>query len=312
MKILVTGGTGLVGRKLLPRLLNEGHTLAILSRNTQKAAETIGLPEFANKPAIAQYFHCDLMTQVPTPNVFAGVEAVIHLAGESIADGRWTPAQKKKIFDSRIVGTQNLVKGFKQPGIAQAPKLFICASAVGIYGDRGDEELTESSQPGSGFLAEVCREWETQANAAGNAQTRVVNFRLGVVLSHDGGALSKMRGPFSYGLGATLGSGKQWLSWVHIDDLVEAFLFVLASPGIKGPINIVAPEPVMNIKFTKVLGASLKKPAFLNIPAFALKLALGEMSETLLGGARVFPVRLNSMGFKFKYPDIAQALKAIR
>jgi uncharacterized protein (TIGR01777 family) len=302
MKILITGGTGLIGKKLMLSLFKEGHDLVILTRNVIAARREIGIP--------CEFIECDLMKEIPPAEAFGDIDAVVHLAGESIAAGRWTDTQKKKIYDSRIVGTQNLVKGMRERG-SKGPTLLISASAIGIYGDRGDEQLKEDSLPGKGFLAEVCREWENQSNLAAHAQTRVITLRLGVVLSSEGGALTKMLQPFSYGLGTTLGSGRQWMSWIHIDDVVSVIRYLLQKPETQGPINAVAPDLKTNGEFTKILGSVLGKSARWKAPAGVLKAALGEMSETVLSSTRVLPTRLSQLGFEFRYFQLNGALENI-
>jgi len=302
MKILVAGGTGFIGRKLLLRLFKEGYDLVLLSRDSKKAAQTTGLP--------CEIFECDLSKEVPPAAAFSGVDGVIHLAGESLTAGRWTTAQKEKIRNSRIMGTRNLVNGFKQSG-SIVPKVFIAVSAVGFYGDRGDEQLTESSGPGDGFLAEVCCDWETEANGAANLGTRIVNLRLGIVLGRDGGVLSQIVSSFAIGLGMRLGSGKQWMSWVHIDDAIETFCFVLKNESVTGPLNLVAPHPVTNDEFTKTLAKTLHSKALLRTPTAFLKWGLGEMSDTVLSSAKVLPSQLDSQGFKFTYPTLRTALNQI-
>jgi len=302
MKILITGGTGFIGRKLLLRLFREGHDLVLLSRDSKKAVHGIGLP--------CEVFECDLTREIAPNAALSGVDAVIHLAGESLAAGRWTATQKEKIRNSRIIGTRNLVSGFKQMG-SSVPQLLISVSAVGFYGDRGDETLIESSGAGGGFLAEVCRDWEAEANSAASLGTRIVNLRLGVVLGRDGGVLSQILSPFAIGLGTTLGSGKQWMSWVHIDDVIETFCFVLKNESTTGPLNLVAPHPVTNDEFTKTLARTLQSKALLRAPTPFLKWGLGEMSEMVLNSARVLPSQLDSRGYKFAFPTLRKALNQI-
>ncbi len=303
MKILVTGGTGLIGQKLLVRLFRDGHDLVLLSRNKKGASKALGLP--------CQIFECDLTQQVPGPEVFSGVEAVIHLAGESIATAYWSSVQKKKIYDSRVIGTDHLVQGMRQLGIRR-PQLMLSASAIGFYGNRGDEVLTEIASLGKGFLAEVCRDWEAKANLASEAGVcRVINMRIGIVLASEGGALPKMSPLFSVGLGASLGMGNQWMSWVHIDDVIEAFSFVLKNKTIQGPVNVVAPQPVTNSHFTKILSSVFHKTSVLSAPTRVLKLALGEMSETILSSTRVLPVQLDLIGMQFSYSTLDRALSNI-
>ncbi len=302
MKILITGATGLIGTKLLLRLFQEGHDLVILSRDAQKAKETLVVP--------AEVVQCNLMTEIPSASIFTGVEAVIHLAGESVAGGRWNQKLKTKIQESRKLGTQNLIQGFQSLG-TKGPKLFICASAIGFYGDSGDSELTEHSAAGNGFLAQVCKEWESQAQSAATEFRRVALLRLGVVLARNGGALASMAAPFSMGMGAQLGSGKQWMSWIHIDDAVNSICFILGNPKATGPINLVSPQPVTHQEFTQTLAAAFGKKAHFKLPPATTRWLLGEMAETVLSSARVQPLQLKSLGFHFHYPDLQSALSQI-
>ena len=260
------------------------------------------------------------MRAVP-PQLVTRFDTVIHLSGESVS-GRWTEAKKKRIRDSRVVSTRNLAQALAQA--EQAPTTFICASAIGYYGSRRDEELTEERPSGSGFLAEVCREWEAATQVAATAGIRTVNLRIGIVLSRDGGALKQMLLPFRMGLGGRIGSGRQWWSWIHIDDLVAAVMHILGassdverrapSPGqgIAGPVNMVAPNPVTNAEFTRTLADVLKRPALFPVPAFAARLAFGEFAEEgLLASARVLPRKLLDSSFMFHFPDLPGALAAL-
>jgi uncharacterized protein (TIGR01777 family) len=255
------------------------------------------------------------------PKLVSGFDAVIHLSGESVT-GRWTEAKKNLIRVSRVVSTQNLSQALSNT--EPRPSTFICASAVGYYGNRGDESLTEESVFGNGFLPEVCREWEAATKTANDAGIRTVNLRIGLVLSHEGGALKPMLLPFRLGLGGKIGSGRQWWSWIHIIDLVSAIHHILqnasnsdverraSSPShqISGPINMTAPNPVTNADFTRALAGSLKRPAILPIPAFAVRLAFGELAdEGILASARVVPRKLLESGFQFKYRDLRPALE---
>jgi uncharacterized protein (TIGR01777 family) len=260
------------------------------------------------------------MRPIP-PELISGFDAVIHLSGESVV-GRWTEAKKNLIRQSRVVSTQNLSQALSNA--ERQPKTFICASAIGYYGNRGDEALTEESPAGDGFLPEVCREWEAATKTAANAGIRTVNLRIGLVLSRDGGALKPMLLPFRLGLGGRISNGRQWWSWIHIDDLVSAVHHILqnasnsnverraSSPGhpISGPINITAPNPVTNADFTRTLAGTLKRPAILPVPAFAARLAFGELAdEGILASARVVPRKLLESGFQFKHPDLIGSLK---
>lgn len=293
MHILVTGSTGLVGSTLVPALTAEGHRVSCLVRSKSKT-ET---GDILWAPPIGELDKTSL----------EGFDSVIHLAGENIAGGRWTAARKARIRDSRIQGTRLLSESLAQ--LARPPKVFVSASAVGYYGDRADVVLTEQSSPGSNFLAGVCREWESATEPAAQRGIRVVILRLGMVLSPSGGALAKMLTPFRMGVGGIIGSGKQFMSWIAIDDLVRIIIHTLKTDSLDGPTNAVAPNPVTNREFTKTLGRALRRPTVLPMPAFAARLALGEMAdELLLASARVVPSKLLASGFVFHHPDLESAL----
>lgn len=235
-------------------------------------------------------------------------DAIVHLAGEPIAQ-RWTPEAKRRIRSSRVEGTQQLVQALAS--LERRPAVLICASAVGFYGLRGDEVLAESSPPGEGFLPELCVEWEKAAGLAEALGVRVVSIRTGVALGTEGGALAKMLGPFRWGLGGRLGSGRQWMSWIHVADLVRLIRFALAHDELHGPVNAVSPHPVTNAEFTEALGAVLRRPVIFPVPAAALQVLFGEMAEVLLGSQRVLPKAAESAGFGFEYPRLDAALKQL-
>jgi uncharacterized protein (TIGR01777 family) len=243
--------------------------------------------------------------------VIRGADAVVHLAGEGVADHLWTPARKQAIRDSRVGGTRALVRAIATVPSEARPRALISASAIGYYGDRGDEQLDEQSQSGNDFLAEVCTAWEQEAFAAEKLGVRTVVVRLGVVLGKEGGALQKMLLPFRLGLGGRLGSGRQWMSWIHLDDLVSLFVSVIGDGNATGAINGVAPTPVTNAVFTAALGKVLYRPVILSVPAFALRLTLGEMSAILLASQRALPRAAERLGFTFRYPYIRSALAAL-
>lgn len=293
MKVLVTGASGLVGRNLVRRLLLEGHDVRALARTPSKLRE---LP--ANK------IHPWSDREKAPCQAFEDVDVVVHLAGEGIADARWTPARKKRLVESRVLGTKNLLAGLGEVPQGRRPKAFISASAIGYYGDTGEREVDESAAPGRDFLAGLCVEWEAAANAARSLGLRVVTPRLGIVLSKEGGALSKM-GP------ATLGSGKQWMSWVHIDDVVRFLVAAAENPALTGAYNLAAPSPVRNREFTRVFAKALGYPLVLPAPALAIKLALGELASAVLSSQRVLPSRTLASGFAFEHTDLAKALKSI-
>lgn len=292
MRVAIGGGTGLIGRKLVEKLASGGHEAVVLTRN----------PAHVKGPSVAWD-----PEHAPFPSAALGdVDAIVHLSGEGIAEKRWTDAQKKRIRDSRVVGTRAIAQAIRAAEVK--PRVFICASAVGIYGDRGDDELTEESAPGSDFLAQVCREWEAAASDVEAAGVRRVSARFGVVLSSEGGALGKMLPVFRAGLGGRLGSGKQWFPWAHLDDVVGLLAHALTT-DISGPLNVVSPEQVTNARFTALLGDALHRPTLMRVPGTALKLALGEMSTTLLGSQRVVPKKALAGGYTFKHPALGPALR---
>ena len=295
MKILITGSTGLVGSALIPVLKSSGHQIVRLVRSKPKdASEVYWNPEQGTINAAE----------------LEGLDAVVHLAGENLAAGRWTDEKKKRIRESRVKGTRLLSETLAQ--LNEKPAVLVSASAVGFYGNRGDEILTEQSASGSDFLAEVCREWELATQAAAQAGIRVVNLRFGVIFSGEGGALKKMLTPFRLGVGGKLGSGRQHLSWIAIDDVVGAIEHALTNDSLRGAVNAVAPQAVTNREFTKTLGRVLSRPTILPVPAFAARLAFGEMADaTLLSSQRVEPERLNEAGYTFKYPALEAALRHV-
>jgi uncharacterized protein (TIGR01777 family) len=237
-----------------------------------------------------------------------GFDVIINLAGENIAAGRWSDEQKRKIRDSRVNGTHLLSEAIAQ--MSRKPRVFVCASATGIYGDRGDEILNEQSDSGGGFLAGVCREWEKATEPAGKSGVRVVNLRFGPILAREGGMLTKLLSPFKMGMGGKVGSGKQYISWIALDDAVSAIKLALNDESIRGPLNVVSPNPVTNEEFTKTLGHVLNRPTALAMPAFAARLAFGEMAdEMLLVSQKVLPKRLNDAGFQFQYPELEGAFR---
>lgn len=291
MRVLVTGATGLVGSHLVPALQREGHQVVRMGRS--------GASDFVWDPLRGEM---DI-------RALDGIEAVVHLAGETIGQ-RWTEERKQRIWRSRVDGARMLAEAIT--AAASPPRTFISASATGYYGDRGDEPLDEDSGPGRGFLAELCQAWEEAAQSAAQAGTRVVNTRFGVVLSGKGGALARLLPLFRLGLGGPLGSGRQYMSWVDIEDLVSAVLFVLRREEISGPVNVTSPNPVTNAEFTRTLAQVLGRPAFFRVPAFALKAVMGQMAEeALLAGQRVLPRKLREAGFAFGYPDLEGSLRHV-
>ncbi len=292
MKIAIAGASGLVGSALIPVLEREGADITRLVRSAPRPGEIEWHP---NQDSIE-------------PSKLEGFDVIVNLAGENIAAGRWTDDQKRKIRDSRVGGTHLISEAIAK--LEQKPRVFICASATGIYGDRDDELLDEQSDSGGGFLAGVCREWEKATEPATKADVRVVNLRFGPIMAREGGMLSKLLTPFKMGVGGKVGSGRQYISWVAIDDAVNAIKLAIDDDSIRGPVNIVSPHPVTNEEFTKALGHVLNRPTALAIPAFAARLTFGEMAdEMLLVSQKVIPKRLMAAGFEFQYPELEDALR---
>jgi hypothetical protein len=278
VNIAITGASGLIGTRVRQRLTEAGHTATPIPRDSSDAA--LG-------------------------EILASADAVIHLAGEPVAQ-RWNDAAKKRIHDSRVEGTRHLVKALSTQSMR--PRVLVCASAVGYYGSRGDQILTEASSPGTDFLARVVVDWEEAAQSAESLGLRVVRLRLGMVLGN-GGALAKLLPPFRFGVGGRLGSGHQWMAWIHLEDAVNLILFAVNYAAIRGAVNATAPHPVTNEEFTDRLAQALHRPAILPVPGFALKLALGEMSGMVLASQRVLPTVAKSAGFRFQYPELHPALE---
>jgi len=292
MRVCVSGASGMVGGTLTARLQQDGHEVMPLVRHSA------GDAGISWDPADGQ-IDADRLN---------GFDAVVHLAGENIAEGRWTAAKKARIRDSRVQGTRLLSSALAQ--LENKPQVLVSASANGYYGDRGDELLTEDSPAGDGFLPEVCVDWEAATQPAVEAGIRVINLRIGPVLSTQGGALAKMLLPFRMGVGGVVGNGRQYFSWIELDDLVGAIVFAIQHESLRGPVNAVAPQSVTNREFTKTLGKVLKRPTVMPMPAFAMRLALGELADgLLLASARVEPRRLLDTGFPFAYPDLEGALR---
>jgi uncharacterized protein len=292
-RILVSGASGPIGAALLPALKAQGATVTRLVRKS-----ATGNDQIVWDPA-----------RLLSPDLVSGFDAVIHLSGESIV-GRWTGTKKRRIIDSRIQGTGHLVEAIVKA--SPPPRVFVSASAVGYYGNRGNEILREDSPSGQGFAAETCRKWEAATQPAARAGIRTAQMRFGVVMSADGGALPKMLPPFRLGLGGRLGDGRQWSPWVSVRDVVGAIQHVLSNESLSGPVNIVAPNPVTNAEFTRVLASVLHRPAIFPVPAFAVRLIFGEMGEELfLASERVEPAKLEASGYRFQHPDLRNALQEI-
>jgi uncharacterized protein len=293
MHILVTGASGLIGSALVSSLSAAGYSVTRLVRRPPQSGE--------------KAVRWDPLTGFIDASALEGLDGVVHLAGESI-DERWTAAKKVSIRDSRVKGTEVLCEALAQ--LASPPKVLVSASAIGYYGDRGEEILREESAPGSGFLAEVCRAWEAATEPARQAGLRTVQLRFGVVLSPAGGALAKILPPFRLGLGGVLGSGRQYMSWIALDDAIGAIQQAIVTDNLQGPTNAVAPEAVTNQEFTHTLGKILRRPTVVPLPAFAARLMFGEMADALLlASAHVQPAKLLAVGYRFRYPTLAEALR---
>ncbi len=297
-KVLLTGATGLIGTTLSYSLIKEGYKVIAVARN--KSTARTHLSEGI------EIIECQLANDTIKSNLIENVDIVINLLGESIASGRWTPKQKEELYNSRILTTRNLIRSFKT-----APKVFISGSAIGIYGDRADEQLSENSSTGNDFLAQLCANWEVETKKIFSLHdgigSRVINLRTGLVLSAQGGALKKMLSAFHFGLGGNLGDGQQWMSWIHIDDLVRMILFFITNSEASGAINAVSPNPVKNSDFTDSLVKTLHGRRGPSIPKFALKLLFGEMSTVLLSSQKVSCGKIQKLGFQFQYGNITEA-----
>jgi uncharacterized protein (TIGR01777 family) len=300
MHVLVSGTTGLVGQALLAELRKKGHSATALLRPGTRIPDDFKFGRVAWDPG-AGYIDAESLHRL---------DGVVHLAGENIAGGRWTAARKEAILRSRVDSTRLLSETIAKR--SPRPAVLVCASAIGYYGDRGTEILTEESAPGAGFLAGVCKQWEAATAPASDAGIRVVHVRIGVVLSARGGALAKMLLPFKMCVGGRIGTGSQFMSWIALDDLVRAFLFALETESLTGAVNATAPRPVTNAEFTRTLGGVLGRPTVFPMPAFAARAAFGEMADALLlASTRVRPARLEEAGFTFQYPELEGALRAV-
>ena len=297
MNITLTGASGFLGNRLIARLLQDGHTLHVLGRKRS-----------ASLPVAVLFTEWDAL-KGPAPEAgLTGADAVIHLAGEPVSQ-RWNAGVKRRIMDSRKLGTRHLVEALADS--VRKPAVLVSASATGYYGDRGEETLMEDSNPGRGFLPEVCIEWEKQALNAEVLGIRVATVRIGLVLGKEGGALAQILPPFQMGVGGRLGTGQQWMSWIHVDDLIELFVFAMMRDGVAGAVNGVSPAPVRNADFTVALAKELHRPAILPVPRLALKVLFGEMAEIVLGSQKVLPKAAEGAGFRFQYRDVKVALAAL-
>lgn len=299
MKTVIAGGTGFLGGALGDALVSDGHEVVVLSRTTGAIRQSAVRPVAWTPDGTTGAWASEI----------DGADAVINLAGESIAGRRWTSAQKQRILDSRVLATRSLVSAVRSA--KRPPLVFVSGSAVGYYGPLGDVIVKEDRQSGADFLSQVCVQWETEAGRA-SAQTRVVCVRTGIVLEREGGALPKMLPPFWFGAGGPVGSGRQYWPWIHRQDWVDLVRFAMRTPGVSGPLNATAPEPVTSKDFASALGRALHRPAFLPTPGFALRILLGEMADALLlSGQRAVPAKAEQSGFRFAYRDIHSALRAI-
>jgi uncharacterized protein len=302
MRILVSGSTGLVGTALVESLEKEGHRVARLVRHgtTVRGGDRGQTERISWDPAASEF----------DAAAAEGADALVHLAGASIAGGRWSAARKELLRTSRVDATRHLIGALAK--LQRPPRVVLAASAIGFYGDRGDETLAETSAAGSDFLAGLCQKWEEEVGRGCQFGARVVNLRFGVILAKHGGALPQMAMPIKWGVGGKLGSGRQWISWVTLAETVRIVAFALADPALAGPVNVVSPNPAQNSEFTKVLARTLHRPALFPAPRFALRLALGEMADALLlSSQRVLPAKLAAAGYSFEQPDLEEALGSI-
>jgi uncharacterized protein (TIGR01777 family) len=298
MRLVIAGATGFIGTRLCDELLAQGHALTVLTRSSPRGGHS----------GTRRWLHWTPGTLRDWDAALDGVEGVINLAGEPLADKKWTHTQRRRIEKSRVDATSSLVQACAKA--KQKPNFLINASAVGYYGPCGDEIVTEENPPGSDFLGMLCQQWEEEARKAEELGMRVVRLRIGIVLGPGGGALPKMAEPFKPFIGGRLGSGKQWMSWIHRDDLIRLIIFAMEHSEALGPINATSPNPVQNKEFSRVLGHVLHRPAWAPVPAFALRLALGEMADMLLTGQRVVPAAAGNLGFEFEHADLHDALEA--
>jgi uncharacterized protein len=298
MRLVVTGASGFIGMPLCAALLERGHALTLFTRGSPRDANT----------GTKRWLHWTPGTLRDWDAAIDGVDGVINLAGEPIAEKKWSRTQRRRIEKSRIDATQSLVQACAKA--KQKPQFLLNASAVGYYGPRGDDIVTEETPPGDDFLGRLCQAWEAEAQKAAELGMRVVCLRTGIVLGPDGGALAKMAEPFKFFLGGPLGSGKQWISWIQLEDLIRLILLLIDNPLAQGPFNATAPNPVQNNEFGKALGKAIRRPSWARVPAFLLRLTMGDMAEMLLTGQRVVPAAAEKLGFKFRYPDLPEALEA--
>lgn len=296
MKVIISGSSGLIGTALIDSLRPEGHSICRLVRSGSTAPADVTSRMIRWEPPSGSI---DLAS-------LEGADAVVHLAGASVAGGRWTASRKEILRRSRVDSTRHLVSALIQ--LTEKPRVFVSASAIGYYGNRGDEILTEMSAPAEDFLAHLCRDWEKEASVAERESIRTVILRFGIVLAPDGGALHQMLTPFRLGVGGRLGNGRQWMSWISLQDVVTLIRHAIVNENLRGPVNAVAPHPITNAEFTSILAGVLRRPALFPAPRFALQLALGEMAGALLASQRVAPEKLNGLQYPFHHPQLRKAL----
>jgi uncharacterized protein (TIGR01777 family) len=303
VRVSVTGATGTIGRRVVSELLDRDDEVAVLSRDPDRAREALGT-------GVEPFAWPDAKAAPPPPESLRGSEGVVHLLGEELAQ-RWSDAAKREIRDSRVLGTRNLVAGMAALPDGERPGTLVSQSAVGWYGARGDELVDESAPVADDFLAGVVAAWEAEARAAEELGVRVVTTRTGVVLSESGGALKKMLPPFKLGVGGPVAGGRQYVSWIHLDDVAGGMVFCLDTEAARGPVNLTAPDPVTNKELSKALGRALKRPAVAPVPGLAVKLLYGEMAMVVTTGARAVPRRLRELGYEFRQPDLDAALRDV-
>lgn len=297
-KVLVTGGTGFIGKRVCDALQTKDYAVNVVSRDPERAKTKL--------QSVNEIHAWNPETEQLPSEAASDLNAVVHLAGESVA-GRWNAKKKQRIRDSRVLSTQNLVSSLASS--ESKPDVLVCASAIGLYGATGDDSFTEESTIGTDFLAEVCQEWEAEGQKAGELGIRVVHVRIGLVLGLGGGLLDQVLPPFKIGAGGRLGTGQQWMSWIHIDDVVGIIMHSLENEGIQGALNATAPNPIRNIEFTKTLGSVLRKPAIFPVPAFGLQLLMGEFAEFVMLSQNVLPVRTEASGYEFQFSTLETALE---
>ena len=310
MRVTVTGATGLIGRRVVTALLKRGDAVTVLSRNSESAKASLkGAHSTAAQTASLGAASWDPSGEPAPRAALAGADAVVHLAGENVAQ-RWTDTARRAIRESRVLGTRNLALGIEALAETERPKVLVSGSAIGYYGAHGDEPIDEESPAGEDFLAQTCVQWEAEAETVARLGVRVVKVRTGVVLDREGGALGKMLPPFKLGVGGPVASGRQYISWIHTDDVVGIVLAAIDGEQWRGAVNATAPEPQRNRDFSKALGRALRRPSLLPVPGVALRLMYGDMAQVVTEGARVLPAKALVLGYEFRHPQLDEALRA--